>query len=99
VALGEHTRRTPWWLPDPHQNQLNSGESQDVFSKAAVRPEFCHGPTSCDVAQVRRIYEHVRLQAAEVKKHQPLAQIAKIVPVGPGEEPVDDDTPIVVKKP
>src|SRR6266436_958053 len=56
------------------------------------------GPTSCDVAQVRRVYEHKRMQAAEVKKRQP-QQVAKIVPVDPGEEPVDDDTPIVVKKP
>jgi len=57
------------------------------------------GPTSCDVAQVRRVYEHVRMQAAEAKKHQPPPQIAKVVPVDVGEEPVDDDTPIVVKKP
>ena len=57
------------------------------------------GPTSCDVAQVRRVYEHVRMQAAEAKKHQPQPQIAKVVPVDVGEDPVDDDTPIVVKKP
>jgi hypothetical protein len=57
------------------------------------------GPTSCDVAQVRRVYEHVRMQAAEVKKRQPLPQVAQIVPVDEGEEPVDDDTPIVMKKP
>jgi len=56
------------------------------------------GPTSCDVAQVRRVYEHVRMHAADMKKRQP-QQVAKIVPVDAGEEPVDDDTPIVVKKP
>jgi hypothetical protein len=55
------------------------------------------GPTSCDVAQVRRVYEHVRMHAAEVKKRQ--SQVAKLVPVDEGEEPVDDDTPIVMKKP
>ncbi|HEX9544487.1 MAG TPA: hypothetical protein VF955_04835 [Pyrinomonadaceae bacterium] len=57
------------------------------------------GPTSCDVAQVRRVYEHVRMHAAEAEKHQKPVQVAKIVPVDEGEEPVDDDTPIVVKKP
>jgi hypothetical protein len=58
-----------------------------------------NGPTSCDVAQVRRVYEHVRMQAPEAKKHQKLVQVAKIVAVDEGEEPLDDDTPIVVKKP
>lgn len=56
------------------------------------------GPTACDVVQVRRVYEHVRMHAADVKKRQP-QQLAKIVPVDEGEEPVDDDTPIVMKKP
>ena len=27
-----------------------------------------NGPTSCDLAQVRRVYDHVRMHAAEVKK-------------------------------
>ncbi|MDQ1638610.1 MAG: hypothetical protein QOF62_1949 [Pyrinomonadaceae bacterium] len=56
------------------------------------------GPTRCDVAQVRRVYDHVRIYSAEVKRRKP-QQVAKIVPVDEGEEPVDDDTPIVVKKP
>jgi hypothetical protein len=55
------------------------------------------GPTSCDVAQVRRVYEHVRMHAAAVKKRQ--QQVAKVVPVDEVEEPVDDDTPILMKKP
>jgi hypothetical protein len=38
------------------------------------------------------------MHAADMKKRQP-QQVAKIVTVDPGEEPVDDDTPIVVKKP
>jgi hypothetical protein len=58
-----------------------------------------NGPTSCDVAQVRRVYDYLRLHAADVKKRQPLRQVAQIVAVDEGEEPVDDDTPIVVKKP
>ncbi len=57
------------------------------------------GPTSCDVAQVRRVYEHVRTEAAEMKKRQPPPPLAKVTPVDAGEEPVDDDTPIVMKKP
>lgn len=56
------------------------------------------GPTRCDVAQVRRVYDHVRIYAAEVKKRKS-QQIAKIIPVDEGEEPEDDDAPIVIKKP
>ncbi|MEP6743014.1 MAG: hypothetical protein ABJB61_10990 [bacterium] len=58
-----------------------------------------NGPTSCDVAQVRRVYEHVRLEVAAAKKRQPAQVAAKILPVDDGEEPVDDDTPVVLKKP
>ena len=57
------------------------------------------GPTSCDVAQVRRIYDHLRVQVAERKRRETRLVAQKIVPVDEGEEPVDDDTPIVVKKP
>ena len=56
------------------------------------------GPMLCDVAQVRRVYDHVRIRAAELKKHKPPVRLAKIT-VDEGEEPVDDDTPIVLKKP
>lgn len=58
-----------------------------------------NGPTSCDVAQVRRVYDYLRMHATDKTKRQPLRQVAQIVPVDEGEEPVDDDTPIVVKKP
>jgi len=57
------------------------------------------GPTSCDVAQVRRIYDHLRVQVAERKRRETRLVAQKIVPVDEGEDPVDDDTPIVVKKP
>jgi hypothetical protein len=56
------------------------------------------GPTRCDVAQVRRVYDHVRMNAAAVKKRKS-QQVVKIIPVDEGEEPVDDDTPIVIKRP
>ena len=57
-----------------------------------------NGPTRCDLAQVRRVYDHVRLHAAEVKKRKS-QQVVRLIPVDEGEEPVDDDTPIIVKKP
>ena len=50
------------------------------------------GPTACDVAQVRSTYKQLALQAGH--KPQP-----KSVRADEGEEPVDDDTPIVVPKP
>jgi hypothetical protein len=52
------------------------------------------GPTPCDVAQVRRVYEHLRTQAAAKKTRR-----VKIVLVDEGEEPVEDDTPIVIPPP
>ena len=48
------------------------------------------GPTACDVAQVRAAYRQLVLQASR-------APMSK--PVDAGEEPVDDDTPILVPKP
>jgi len=54
------------------------------------------GPTPCDVAQVRRVYEHLRTQAAELKKHQRSVRVAKAIAVDEGEEPVEDDTPLVI---
>ena len=48
------------------------------------------GPTACDVAQVKAAYRQLALQA----NRGPI-----IKPVDEGEEPVDDDTPIVVPKP
>lgn len=50
------------------------------------------GPTMCDVAQVKSTYKQLALQASRTK---PLKQIAP----DEGEEPVDDDTPIVIPKP
>jgi hypothetical protein len=50
------------------------------------------GPTKCDVAQVKSTYKQMALQAGR------MPQPKKIV-VDEGEEPVDDDTPIIVPKP
>jgi hypothetical protein len=49
-------------------------------------------PTACDVAQVKRAYEELRTHV------RPSPNLAKI-PIDDGEEPVDDDTPIVVPDP
>ena len=47
------------------------------------------GPTACDVAQVRSTYKQLALQVTQHKK----------IPIDEGEEPVVDDTPIVIPKP
>jgi hypothetical protein len=47
------------------------------------------GPTTCDVAQVKSIYKLQARRAPEPKK----------LTTDEGEEPVDDDTPIIVPKP
>jgi hypothetical protein len=47
------------------------------------------GPTPCDVAQVRKAYEALALRPAPVA----------VVPEDEGEEPVPDDTPLVVPEP
>jgi hypothetical protein len=46
-------------------------------------------PTACDVAQVKRAYEELRTHERASPK------LAKI-PIDDGEEPVEDDTPIVI---
>lgn len=55
------------------------------------RPHDLEGPSDCDIVQVRAAYKElaVRVRPAPVK------QIAE----DEGEEPVDDDTPIVIRKP
>jgi hypothetical protein len=55
-------------------------------------PNEMAGPSSCDVAQVRNVYQAVALQLKRAPKQKPVV-------VDEGEEPVDDDTPIVVPKP
>jgi len=51
-----------------------------------------NGPSGCDVAQVKRAYETVAAQIKRVSR-------AKPVVVDEGEEPVEDDTPVVIRKP
>jgi hypothetical protein len=55
-------------------------------------PNEMPGPTACDVAQVKLAYKLSALQSSR-------APLAKKISSDEGEEPVDDDTPIVVPKP
>ena len=52
-------------------------------------PNHMNGPTGCDVAQVKSVYRAHASQTAQKKK----------IVVDEGEEPEDDDTPIVIPKP
>jgi hypothetical protein len=48
------------------------------------------GPTPCDVAQIKGAYE-------ELKRHvRPAPVVARMIIPDEGEEPVEDDTPIVI---
>ena len=50
------------------------------------------GPTTCDVAQIESTYRHLARQPTRVSPPKTLV-------VDEGEEPADDDTPIIVPKP
>lgn len=50
------------------------------------------GPTACDLAQVREAYR-------ELKIHPKPAPVGPVVVVDEGEEPVDDDTPVMPHQP
>jgi hypothetical protein len=55
-------------------------------------PNDMEGPTACDIAQVKAAYKELLVRV------RPSPQF-KIVVVDEGEEPVDDDTPVVIRKP
>jgi hypothetical protein len=61
------------------------------FETINVSNDMVH-PSACDVVQVKAAYQAVALQLKRVPR-------AKPVVAEEGEEPVDDDTPIVVPKP
>jgi hypothetical protein len=54
-------------------------------------PNEMDGPSGCDLAQVKAVYQSV----AQLKPTRP----AKRLVVDEGEEPVEDDTPVVIPKP
>ena len=62
-----------------------------VQFKTINEPNDMEGPTTCDVAQVKAAY-------LELAVHVRPAPVAQEI-VDEGEEPSDDDTPIVIKKP
>jgi hypothetical protein len=54
-------------------------------------PNNVSAPTSCDIAQVRLAYQELKVR---VGPSPPARRL-----IDQGEEPVDDDTPIIVPKP
>ena len=59
--------------------------------KTVNEPNDMQGPTACDVAQVSAAYKELSIRV------RPAPIIVE--GVDEGEEPLDDDTPIVVRKP
>lgn len=59
--------------------------------KAVNVPNGMEGPTSCDVVQVKLAYKELAVRV------RPSPKIEEVV--DEGEEPVDDDTPVIIRKP
>jgi hypothetical protein len=55
-------------------------------------PNEVEGPKFCDVVQVKHAYEELRVRVRAAPR------LSSTLPIDEGEEPVDDDTPIVVPK-
>ena len=70
--------------------KCKSNSTLMVGFKALNVPNELEAPTSCDIAQVKQAY-------AELKVHVRTSPV--IAKMDEGEEPVDDDTPIVVPRP
>jgi hypothetical protein len=51
------------------------------------------GPTACDVAQIKAAYQELKLRV------RPAPVVARIIIPDEGEEPVEDDTPVVIPPP
>jgi len=61
--------------------------------EAVNAPNGMEGPTSCDIAQVKEAYKELKV----LVRASPADR--KSMPEDEGEEPVDDDTPVVVPTP
>ena len=59
--------------------------------KAINVPNDMAVPTACDIAQVRQAYRELKIRVRPSPPNRNL--------IDEGEEPVDDDTPIVIRKP
>lgn len=51
-----------------------------------------NGPSVCDLAQVKAVYQSVALELRRTRPPKPIV-------IDEGEEPVEDDTPVVIPKP
>ena len=51
------------------------------------------GPTACDLAQVQAAYQELKIHP------RPSPLVAAATAADEGEEPVDDDTPVITRKP
>jgi len=58
--------------------------------KALNVPNDLEAPTSCDIAQVKEAYRELKVR---------IRPSPRVMGADEGEEPIDDDTPIVVPKP
>jgi len=69
-------------------------EHTTVMNKFKVvnEPNGVFGPSDCDIAQIRRVY-------AELKTTIRPSPGGLKLPVDDGEEPVDDETPVIIPKP
>lgn len=61
------------------------------FKNVNVSNEM-NGPSGCDVAQVKGVYQTVAIQLRHARRQRPIV-------VDEGEEPIEDDTPVIVPKP
>jgi hypothetical protein len=61
--------------------------------EAVNMPNGMEGPTSCDIAQVKEAYKELKVLVRASPPDR------KLMPEDEGEEPVDDDTPVVVPTP
>ncbi len=57
--------------------------------KAMNVPNDMAVPTACDIAQVREAYKELKVRVRPSPPNR----------IDEGEEPVDDDTPIIIPKP
>src|SRR5258705_4370404 len=61
--------------------------------EAVNMPNGMEGPTSCDIAQVKEAYKELKVLVRASPPDR------KLMPEDEGEEPVDDDTPVLVPTP
>lgn len=59
--------------------------------KVVNKPKDIDGPTRCDIAQVKQAYQELKIRVRPSPPNRNL--------IDEGEEPVDDDTPVIIPKP